>query len=116
MTVIPDSATCAAALRNGELDWWETAPADLTSMLSKDGNVVLDNPDGNGIYAALRFNELHPPFDDPTARKALLPAVVQSDFMIAIAGENPKMWRDKVGAFPAGSPSRPRAAAPRRGA
>jgi len=65
---------------------------------------MLDQLDGNGIYAALRFNELHPPFDDPAARKALLPAVMQSDFMIAIAGEDPRMWRDKVGAFPVGSP------------
>jgi peptide/nickel transport system substrate-binding protein len=102
--VIPDSATCAAALRSGELDWWETATADLTPLLAKDGNVMLDQLDGNGIYAALRFNELHPPFDDPAARKALLPAILQSDFMIAIAGEDPKMWRDKVGAFPMGSP------------
>jgi len=55
----------AVNLRSGELDWWETATADLSPMLAQDRNIVLDHPDGNGIYAALRFNELHPPFDDP---------------------------------------------------
>ncbi len=102
--IITDTATSAAALQNGEIDWWETVAPDLRPLLARRPDVVLDQPDGNGTYASLRFNHLQPPFDDPAARRALLKAVKQSDFMIAVAGEDPKLWHDGVGCFPIGSP------------
>jgi peptide/nickel transport system substrate-binding protein len=102
--VISDPATAAAALQASEIDWWETATPDLRPLLEKAQGVVVDRPDTNGTYAALRFNHLHPPFDDPAARAALLKVVKQSDFMAAVAGTDPALWRDGVGCFPAGSP------------
>jgi peptide/nickel transport system substrate-binding protein len=102
--VIPDTATSAAALQAGEVDWWETVPPDLRPLLARNDGVVLDQPDGNGTYASLRFNHLQPPFNDPAARRALLQAVQQSDFMIGVAGDDPKLWHDGVGCFPVGSP------------
>ncbi|WP_158930447.1 ABC transporter substrate-binding protein [Acidisphaera sp. S103] len=102
--VITDTATSAAALQNGEVDWWEAVAPDLRPLLAKTPDVVLDQPDKNGGYASLRFNHLQPPFDDPAARRAVLKAVQQSDFMIAVAGDDPSQWRDKVGCFPLGSP------------
>ena len=50
----------------------------------------------------IRFNCLLPPFDRPEMRRALLGAVQQSDYMIAVAGEDRTLWRDKVGFFAPG--------------
>jgi peptide/nickel transport system substrate-binding protein len=52
----------------------------------------------------LRFNHLHPPFDDPAARRALLPAIAQADYMTAAAGTDQEAWRAGVGFFPPGAP------------
>jgi peptide/nickel transport system substrate-binding protein len=102
--VILDSATSAAALQNGEVDWWASVAPDLRPLLARAAGVVLDQPDRNGAYAALRFNHLLPPFDDPAARRAVLMAVQQSDFMTAVAGDDHSLWHDGVGCFPVGSP------------
>ena len=102
--VIPDAATVAAALQAGEVDWWGIVTPDLTPLLARAPGIVVEQPDTAGIYASLRFNHLHPPFDDPAARRAVLKAVLQSDFMSAAAGSDPRMWHDGVGCFPVGSP------------
>ena len=102
--VIPDPATSAAALQAGEMDWWEVVDPDLSPLLARTPNVVLDRIDSNGTYAALRMNQLYPPFDDPAVRRALLPIISQADFMSAVAGDDGKRWRDKVGFFPVASP------------
>lgn len=102
--VISDTGTAAAALQAGEVDWWETAPSDFRPLLARASNVVLDQPDTNGVYVSLRFNHLQPPFNDAAVRRALLKAVKQSDFMTAVAGEDPALWHDGVGCFPVGSP------------
>jgi peptide/nickel transport system substrate-binding protein len=102
--VITDDSTSAAALQAGEVDWWEAVTPDLRPLLARNADVVLDQPDSNGTYASLRFNHLQPPFSDPAARRALLKAVQQSDFMTAVAGDDPKLWHDGVGCFPVGSP------------
>jgi peptide/nickel transport system substrate-binding protein len=103
-TVIPDGATAVAALQNGEADWWEYAAFDLLPMLRRDSNIVIEALDPTGYPAMLRMNQLFPPFDNPAIRRALLGAVNQADFMTAIAGTDPAMWKDKVGYFPPGSP------------
>ena len=102
--VISDAATSAAAVQAGEVDWWETVTPDLAPLLAKNRDVVVVQLDRAGIYVSLRFNHLQPPFDDPAARRALLKAVSQSDFMQAVAGDDPKLWHDAVGCFPVGSP------------
>lgn len=101
--VIPDSATSAAALQAGEVDWWEVVPPDLNALLSRARDVVMDRIDGSGTYASLRFNHLQPPFDRAEVRRALLPAIVQSDFMAAVAGDETN-WRADVGCFSVASP------------
>ncbi len=45
------------------------------------------------------MNHLQPPFDNPALRRAVLGAVVQADFMQAVAGDDPANWRDGVGVF-----------------
>jgi peptide/nickel transport system substrate-binding protein len=51
----------------------------------------------------LRLNHLHPPFNNRDARRALLPAIVQADFMAAIVGPDPSGFTP-VGAFTPGTP------------
>jgi peptide/nickel transport system substrate-binding protein len=47
----------------------------------------------------MKLNELQPPFNNAAIRRALLGAVVQEDYVSAIAGTDPKMWRTGVGVF-----------------
>ena len=100
--VIPDPATAAAALQQGEIDWWDQPIVDLLPTLkaNKMLNVELLDPIGN--VGVLRFNHTQPPFDNPAIRRAVLSAISQKDFMSAIAGEDTNLWRDKVGYFAPG--------------
>ncbi len=102
--IIPDSATAAAALQSGEIDWWETPPNDYRGLLGKDPNVVLKLIDPTGAVAILRMNQLFPPFDNPAIRRVVLEAVNQADYMTAVAGTDHTMWRTDVGVFAPGTP------------
>jgi peptide/nickel transport system substrate-binding protein len=102
--VIPDAATAMAALQSGEVDWWEQPTFDLLPLLHKADNIEVVTLDPTGTPSMMRFNQLFPPFDNPAIRRALLGAVDQADYMTAVAGTDPAMWRDRVGYFPPGSP------------
>ena len=102
--IIPDSATAAAALQNGEIDWWETPPNDYIALLRRNPGIELKLVDPTGNIAIARFNQLVPPFDNPAIRRAVLEAVSQADYMTAVAGTDPSMWRTGVGVFPPGTP------------
>ncbi len=102
--VIPDASTAASALGNGEVDWWEQPTADLLPLLRRNRNVKTELYDPTGLLGLCRFNHLHPPFNNPAIRRALLGACSQSDYMSAVIGTDPAMWKDKVGFFPPGTP------------
>ncbi len=103
-TIIPDPATAAAALARGEVDWWEYPTADLLPVLRRARGVNVSVKDPTGLIATMRINHLHPPFDNPAIRRALLGAFDQKDIVIAIAGTDPAMWREGVGVFCPGTP------------
>ncbi|MFL5257716.1 MAG: ABC transporter substrate-binding protein [Rhodopila sp.] len=103
-TVMPDPATAAAALENGEVDWWENPPNDLLPMLDRSASVHTKATGPLGTIGTGVFNHLHPPFDKPAVRRILLEAMSQADFMTAAAGTDPKMWRDGIGIFAPGTP------------
>ena len=84
---IPDSATAAAALNAGEVDWWEQMPPDLIPVLAKNKEVKVENIDPLGSMGLLRFNFLYPPFNNPKMRQALLYAIDQNDYVLGIAGD-----------------------------
>ena len=46
--IMPDAATAAAALQNGEVDWWETPIPDLVPLLKKNRNIAVDIADPLG--------------------------------------------------------------------
>ena len=99
---LPDSSTAAAALQTGEIDWWEQPPSDLVPALARNRQLKLEVIETAGFVGFLRFNHLHPPFDNPGVRRAVLLAINQADFMQAVAGSDRQMWRDDVGFFAPG--------------
>jgi peptide/nickel transport system substrate-binding protein len=102
--VIPDPATASAALRSGEVDWWEQPTADLLPMLRRAGTLGVESIDPTGVIGTVRFNTTQPPFDDPAVRRALLGAFNQENFMSAVAGTDRSSWRSGVGFFCPESP------------
>lgn len=102
--IIPDTATVANALTSGEIDWWGTPSTDLLPLLRKSGAIALPIMVPTGTIATMRFNQLNPPFDNPAIRRAIVHAVTQSDYMIAVQGEDRTMWSDNVGYFCPGTP------------
>ncbi len=100
---IPDSATAAAALNAGEADWWEQLPPDLIPLLSRNKQITVKNIDPLGSMGMIRFNFLHPPFNNEKMRQALLYAVNQQDYVIGIAGD-PKNGKPCYSYFTCGTP------------
>ena len=102
--VIPDGATAAAAMQEGEADWWEQPLFDLLPLLRKSPKLETSLVEVTGNIGLLRFNELYPPFDNPGVRQALLAALNQADFMTAVAGDDRSAWRDGIGYFAPDTP------------
>jgi peptide/nickel transport system substrate-binding protein len=103
-SVIPDPSTAFSALQSGEMDWWEYASLDLLDGMASSPALTLETTDPTGMIADLRLNQAIPPFNNPDIRRALLEAVSQEDFCIAMAGTDPKAWRWPVGFFTPGCP------------
>ena len=97
--IIPDPATSSAAIQSGEEDWWQTPTVDLLPLLRKARGVVVERLDEFGVVGVMRFNMLHPPFDNVKLRRAIFPALNQADFMNAAMGGDPELTRTGVGVF-----------------
>ncbi|MBV8525562.1 MAG: ABC transporter substrate-binding protein [Acetobacteraceae bacterium] len=102
--VIPDAATAAGALQNGEVDWWENPIPDLVPIMSRNSSVIIDLADPLGNIGDCRFNHLYPPFDDVRVRRAVLMAANQADYMQALVGDNQKLWQESASFFTPGTP------------
>ena len=92
-----------AALRSGEIDWWEVPPTDAAQALTRDPHVTVISQYAT-VIGILRFNHLHPPFNNAAVRRALLGAVDQAEAMTAVAGTDRAFWHDGIGLFPTGTP------------
>lgn len=108
-TIMQDTATAAAALQRGEIDWLQTPNTDLLPVLRKNKDIVVRTILPTGLVAYMRFNHLTPPFNNPAIRRALLGAIEQRDYMIAINGADKTLWKDGVGYFAPTSPYASRA-------
>ena len=98
-----DQFSAAAALRSGEVDWWEVPLNDAAQALTRDRDITVI-PHFATAMGILRFNHLHPPFDNAAVRRALLGAIDQAEAMTAIAGADRAFWHDGIGLFPPGTP------------
>jgi ABC-type transport system substrate-binding protein len=56
----------------------------LLPVLRKNRNLVIEINDPVGNVGALVMNHLHPPFNDVRARRAILMALSQEDYMRAV--------------------------------
>ena len=101
---IPDASTAAAALSQGEVDWLDLIIADQAPLLERNPNVTVEVTDPAGSIPIMRFNQLHPPFNNPAIRRAVLGAMDQADVMNAVAGTDRAFWRDRIGLFGPASP------------
>jgi peptide/nickel transport system substrate-binding protein len=98
-----DHFSAMAALRSGEIDWWEAPPPDLVEAVAADRNITVISQYATAI-GLLRFNHLHPPFNNAAVRRALLGAVDQAEAMTAVAGTDNAFWHDGIGLFGTGTP------------
>ena len=99
---IPDPAIATQALLKGEVDAYEIPPIDLLPMLKKDPNITVKVLDNFGSIGHLRFNMLHPPFNDARVRRAALLAIDQKAFLGAMIG-NPDYEKECFAVFVCGS-------------
>jgi peptide/nickel transport system substrate-binding protein len=101
---IQDQATAAAALQRGEVDWLENVISDLLPVLRKNRNLVTAIIDPLGAIGRLVMNHLYPPFNDVRARRAILMALSQEDYMRAYVGDDDSLWKPMPGYFTPGAP------------
>jgi peptide/nickel transport system substrate-binding protein len=101
---IADPATAHAALQRGEIDWLETVLPDLLPALRKNPNITVAVNDPRGLVGFLVMNHLFPPFNDVRARRAILIAISQEDYMHAYLGDNDGQWKPMAGYFGPGTP------------
>ena len=90
---MPDAQTAVNAIQAGEIDFYEIPPIDLMPQLESDPNLstVVLNTLGN--VGLIRLNYLHPPFNHPKARQAMLHIVKQANHMKATFAD-PKYYRE----------------------
>lgn len=103
-TAMPDGATALAALRTGEIDWWEQVLADTIPLLKRDRNVRIADGDPSGYVGILRFNSSQPPFDNVRLRSAVLRAVNQADYMSAVTDNDSGAYTLCHSFIPCGTP------------
>jgi peptide/nickel transport system substrate-binding protein len=101
--IIPDPATAAAALQTGEADWLDSPLPDLVPLLRRNRNVTVGISDPLGWVGLLVMNHLYPPFNDVRARRAILMAMSQEDYMRAFVGDD-TLWKPMPSFFTPGTP------------
>jgi peptide/nickel transport system substrate-binding protein len=100
---VADEQTALAALQAGEIDFMELPPLDLLDQLESDTNIKIEVLNKTGNVGFMRLNFLHPPFDNPKARQAMLYLVNQSDIMKSTFGSG-KYWKTCGSLFACGTP------------
>jgi peptide/nickel transport system substrate-binding protein len=103
--ILPDAATAAGALQNGEVDWWETPIPDLIPLLKRNSKISVAIADQLGNIGSFRLNHLQPPFNDVRVRKAVMMAVDQEDYMNAVCGGDENLWKKLPSFFTPGTPT-----------
>ncbi|ONG56079.1 ABC transporter substrate-binding protein [Pseudoroseomonas deserti] len=101
--IVGDAATAQSALLTGEVDWLEAPIADLLPSLARNRQIRLGQIHPSGQLGLMRLNCLQPPFDNEKIRRALMQAINQEDYMLAVAGEDRSGWTTCPGLFPRGT-------------
>jgi peptide/nickel transport system substrate-binding protein len=77
---------------------------DLVTLLRRDRDLVLRIINRMGGVGCIRFNHLHPPFDNPAIRRLVMACVDQKDYAEAVSGAEPELYATGVGLFTPGMP------------
>ncbi|MEX2520565.1 MAG: ABC transporter substrate-binding protein [Paracoccaceae bacterium] len=101
--VMPDDQTTLSAIQSGEIDYWESPPADLLPIMQGNPDLTVRNQNLLGFQTIMRPNFLHPPMDNKLIRQAALAALNQQDFMDAMIG-NPDLYQLCGAMFICGTP------------
>ena len=102
--IVNDSSTASAALQKGEIDWWEQVQPDLLPLLRKNADLTVTNFNPVGFFGCMRFNHLQPPFNNPAIRRAVRLGMNQDEYMSAVTGSDPAIYRACKALFPCGTP------------
>jgi peptide/nickel transport system substrate-binding protein len=89
---ITDPNTAANALVAGEIDLIEAPPPDLFPVFKAEKNIALYGWNAQGSQIIMRFNWLHPPFNNVKARQAAMYAIAQEPMMQAQVGD-PEIYK-----------------------
>ncbi len=99
--ILRDAQTQVNALLKGEIDLVEQPAHEHYAVLRADKGVeIADNKFGAQVL--LRFNHLHPPFDDVRIRRAALVALSQPAFLKA-QYVSPDLYRTCLSLYPCGT-------------
>jgi len=101
--VIRDQQTKMNALSKGEIDVIESPSHDLLPLMEKDPNIKLVDLNPFGFQYTFRYNHIHPPFDNPKIRQALLYAFNQEDFLQSVISD-PNYYKVCKAMFICGTP------------
>lgn len=107
---IANAQTAALALMQNEVDFVETPGVDFLPQLRRRG-VRIERINTLGFQGMIRMNHLHPPFDDPRARQALLYLADQNEYLQAMFPD-PELYRVCHAFFVCGSPQETNAGVP----
>lgn len=102
--ILPDPATAAAALQNGEVDWLDQPLTDLIPTLRRNRNIAIEVLNPTGLLSIMRLNHQQAPFNDLKTRQAVALSVDQSEYMQATLGTDREVWRECRSLFPCGTP------------
>jgi peptide/nickel transport system substrate-binding protein len=107
---IANAQTSALALIQGEIDYIESPGVDFLPLLQRRGmRIVRTNT--LGAPGMIRMNHIHPPFNDPRARQALMQLVNQEEFLQAMFPD-PSLYQVCHAFFVCGSPQETNAGVP----
>jgi len=76
----------------------------VVPLLKRNENLTLGLANPTGYLGVMRFNHLNPPFNDVRVRRAVLVAVKQDDYMLAVTGGDTTAYQDCKALFPCGTP------------
>lgn len=100
---IADPQTAFAALQAAEMDYIDSAPADLFPLIESDPNLALQVLDAAGTDVCLRMNCLQKPFNNVKARQAIL-HLIDQDAFARIMAPDPRYARTVTSIFGNTSP------------
>ncbi|MBM3393450.1 MAG: ABC transporter substrate-binding protein [Betaproteobacteria bacterium] len=101
--IIKDAQTQANALAAGEIDMIETPAFEIYESLKKNPQVQIVNTVPLGYQAMIRFNHLHPPFDNAKVRQAAMAALNQPAFLRTQVGVS-ELYRTCFSIYPCKTP------------